>query len=282
MQRCRLALAGWMAALTVLQGVGTSNAGGFGNSSRCGSDHEYRICGAWYATATWWGRPGLAAASYPQLAADRRHSEGCGQALALNAANDAVTKAPAVCSYTHLAADPRHTAGCQTVLDLNRAQEGSCGGHGSSQQARVSQNATDGSRVLAEHEASWHACGMPTWCGCDIAWFDSQGASAADATQQHAPAEEGRLGAAGVQPPLPVVLAALGRPAAKAAHAWFDGWRGVCRSLYSRLAGLEHAIDLLGTPELLGRSAAPADGAGSEPLTFPAPARVPPSAYLGL
>ncbi len=189
MLRWQVALVCLSTAMTLLEGSCACKASGSKDAGQCERGHEYRICGAPYAgvqyAAQWWFEHIGAITSYPQLVADRRHSEGCRYVLEINAENERM--AGARCSYARLAADPRHIAGRDLVLRLNSEQDGTGTRPAVERQVDVGGEQAAHSLAHLSGQGPWQpSAGVPSWCGCDVAWFDTQeaGPFAAHATRR--------------------------------------------------------------------------------------------------
>lgn len=286
MRRWRVALA-CLSATMLLGGSSALAAEGFGEAGPCAPDHEYKICRAGYLGGQWWWHEhGTLSTSYPRLVADTRHSEGHRQALELNAANDAINAGAGL--YARLAADKRHSTGCQLVLAMNEVHHGTTGQAALPRRAGVSH--AKASRAAVAHvptqlsnDVHWQLPpSTPSWCGCDVAWFDKgawfdkpddvlPGPCGSDVR-----VDEASAAARGSCAELRSIIAALWRSTVKAARGQYTPWLTVCEWVQEHMGGLA------GQAAPYEPSTLP--GGGTEPVAPVSPKLLgpPPSAYLGL
>lgn len=161
----------------------------------------YQFCGAVHAwlpfIAQWWHEQMAASPSRQELvgdasgdgsgdaSGDASDSEGSLHASENNGASEGI--APGGCSYARLAADRRHSEGCALVLQLNLEQGGM--GARAAVEERVGAGGEEPVKSLAHlpWEEPWQTrADAPSWCGCDVAWFETlnQQPLAAPATGQ--------------------------------------------------------------------------------------------------
>ena len=259
------------------------------------------MCGAWYigpyylgglyGENPWMMEPWAASVSYSQLAGDARHSEGQRYALELNTASEGLQRGDWACHAAPIANDSHAGEGGEPAP--LHSQDGTAVGPAPAQTASVQPSeaacAAEGSQGASLGEQH---VGPPSWCGCDLAWFNRQTevqAAIAEELRASALNSGGSFGS----PNMPATGGAcLWKSAYRAVWAQLANWMGAWQWLHAQLKPLVQRV----LPSLVGESGQKGfsllqpgglednqetvPGAGEE--APPQPRNIPPSAYLGL